>query len=246
MRMQGNTVLVTGGASGIGRGLAELLHRLGNEVIVLGEPSSATAPGLRVIGLDLGNPFCVADFSERLAATCPGLNMLVNISIAFPVTYLPGLQALLATDDSQEKLEAQRLGIQHLTSTLLPHFRQRTHSSVMNVAVGPAFTPAHAPRGVEPLGLEGGESACVMSVRKRWVHARVEVVDVAMPSRAERLAPVPGPAPVPRPEFIASVAHLLAEGLQEGAALARLQALWPAPAPVARKTRDDDRVSEMT
>lgn len=239
MRMQGNTILVAGGASGIGRGLAELLHRLGNEVLVLGDSQVDAAPGLRVVELDLGNPFSVSDFSERVAATCPGLNMLVNISIAFPVRYLPGLQALLEADDSHERLEARRLGVRHLIGTLLPHFRKREHSSVVNVSVGPVFAPLHAPRDAGSTWLEGGERTSVMSVRKRWVSACIEVMDVACPPQPARSGPLPWP------QFIASLAHLLAEGLQEDPALARLQALWPTAAPTVRRTRDDDLVSEV-
>lgn len=241
MRMQGNTILVAGGTRGIGRGLAELLHRLGNEVLVLGDSRTEVAPGLRVIELDLGNPFGVTDFCEQVAATHPGLNMLVNIAIAFPVKYLPGLHALLEADDSYEKLEAQRLGVQHLIGTLLPQFRKREQSSVINVSVEPVFAPLNAPRAAGSTRLEGGERTSVMSVRKRWVSACIEVMDVAFASHAEGL----GAAQLPRPQFIASLAHLLAEGLQEGAALAKLQALWPAPASTVKRTRDDDLLSEV-
>jgi len=249
MKMQGNTILVAGGAGGIGRGLAELLHRLGNEVIVFGAPGQVhDGPGLRVVDIDLTDPWSVTAFAEQVAATCPELNMLVDISIAFPVKYLPGMQALLDEDETHEKLEAHRLGMQHLAGTLLPHFRKRTHSSVMRLSVRPAFVPLDAQLGgpsAWPV-LEGGAHVCALSVRKRWANANIEVVDIAVPSRAERMSPefAAGPQGVPRVEFISSVAHLLAEGLHEATALSRLRSLWPASQPVARRTRDDDLLSE--
>jgi uncharacterized oxidoreductase len=239
MRMQGNTILVAGAAGGIGRGLAELLGRLGNEVIVFGAAAGA-CPGLRVVDIDLADPWSVAAFSEQVTATCPGLNMLVDISIAFPVKHLPGMQALLRDDATHEKLEAHRLGMQHLTGALLPHFRKRAYSSVWRVSVGPALAPLRAES--RPF-MEGRAPACAMSVSKLWASARVEVVDIAVPSRTERIGPQH--QGMPRGQFVSSVASLLAEGLQEGAALARLRSLWPLAQPAARATEDDDAVSAV-
>lgn len=250
MKMTGNTILVAGATHGIGRGLAELLCRLGNEVIVFGgEPGAAQAvaranPGMHAVDLDLANPWSVAGFCEQIAATCPGLNMLVTLSIAFPVRHLPGLQALLADDDTDEKLEAHRLGLQHLTGALLPHLRKRDGGAVFNVSAGPTLAPPNAPRG-RPV-IDGGMPACTMSVRKRWASAAIEVLDVAQPSRTERQSPVRASQPggVPRAEFLSSVATLLAEGLHEAAALSRLRALWPVAQPAARVMRDSDLVSQ--
>ncbi len=248
MMMQGNTILVAGGSRGIGRGLAELLCRLGNEVLVFdAQPGAAEAlaranPGMRAVDLELGNPWSVAGFAEQVAAICPGLNMFVNIAIAFPVKHLPGLHALMDDDDSHEKIEAHRLGVQHLTGSLLPHLRKRGHSAVLNIAAGPKHGLPGAPRHE----FETAAPACTLSVRKRWAQTSIEMVDVALPSRAERVsaAQTSRPQGVPRAEFVSSVAHLLAEGLHEAAALAQLRALWPAVQPAPRRTEDDDLVSE--
>lgn len=242
MRMQGNTVLVAGGGSGIGRGLAELLQSLGNEVLVLGRPAPGeAATGLRFVDIDLADPWSVAGFSEQIAAICPALNLFVDIAIAFPVGQLPGMQALLDDEDQARRAEARRLGMQQLVGTLLPHFRKREHSAVMTVSLGPALMP---PQATVSAGLraEGGLRACTLSVRRRWARASIEAIDIALASRA---GPPAGGAAMPRAEFIASLARLLAESPQEEAALARLRALAPAARPLARaEARDDDLVPE--
>lgn len=246
MKMQGNTILVAGGASGIGRGLAELLQRLGNEVLVFGQ--ARAQPGLRVVDLDLACPWSVAAFSEQVAAICPALNMLVDVSIAFPVRGLPGMRALLDDDTSDRKLQAQRLGLQQLTGALLPHFRKRVHSSVIKVSVGPVFGSAQArPRALSAwTGGEGGLHASALSVSKRWACTCIEVMDVALPSRAERMSPETGlrPGAMSRPHFISSLAHLLAESPHEMAALARLRTLAPEAPPASHRRRDDDLVAQ--
>lgn len=246
MRMQGNTILVAGGTRGLGRGIAELLCRLGNEVLVFdAEPAVAEAqaratPGLRAVEIDLADPWSVAGFAEQVARTCPDLNMIVNVTIAFPVKHLPGLQALQA-DDSSQALEAHRLGIRHLTGVLLPHLRKRAHGSVLHVSAGPAQVPAAVRRAAleERHVIDGSLPACSTSVRTRWVCARIDVVDVTRPSHAAPASPGRG---MPRAEFVSSVAHVLAEGLHDAATLARLRAIAPPARPAARTTRGGDRL----
>ena len=82
MQTSGNTILITGGGSGIGRGLAQAFHALGNHVIVAGRrkqalgQTTAAYPGMNSLTLDIESPDNVRSFAVELAARYPQLNVL--------------------------------------------------------------------------------------------------------------------------------------------------------------------------
>src|SRR5208282_4040716 len=84
MNTTGNTILITGGGSGIGRGLAEAFHALGNQVIVAGrrkqalDATTAANPGMKSISLDIEDAANIRSFGAEVAASYPGLNVLIN------------------------------------------------------------------------------------------------------------------------------------------------------------------------
>ena len=90
MILTGNTIVVTGGGTGIGRGLAEAFKARGNELIVAGqsrflERDAAATPGMAHLALDQDDPASVLKFAEALARDHPETNVQV-IEIVPPMT----------------------------------------------------------------------------------------------------------------------------------------------------------------
>jgi NAD(P)-dependent dehydrogenase (short-subunit alcohol dehydrogenase family) len=79
-----NTILITGGGSGIGRGLAEAFHRLGNQVIIAGrgqkslDETMAANPGMKSLTLDVSDLKSIQSFVARVPKDYPSFNVLIN------------------------------------------------------------------------------------------------------------------------------------------------------------------------
>lgn len=144
MQMTGNTVLVTGGGTGIGRGLAEALHRLGNQVIVAarrGEHLRAVAeanPGMQTLSLDQGDSADIRRFATELTDHYPDLNVVVNNAGIQRVEDLTSGSVGLA----EQTVAINLLGPIRLTSALLPSLLRKPHAAILNVTSGLAFMPS--------------------------------------------------------------------------------------------------------
>src|ERR1700731_2378575 len=84
MKLSGNTIFITGGGSGIGRGLAEALHKLDNKIIIAGRRRShldaviSANPGMERVELDIPGPANIDQVAAKLIAEYPDLNTLLN------------------------------------------------------------------------------------------------------------------------------------------------------------------------
>src|SRR5918992_2127934 len=84
MNITNNTILITGGGSGIGRALAEALHARGNRVIVTGRreaplaEAAAANPGMTFATLDITDPAAIRAFAAKVVKQHPALNVVVN------------------------------------------------------------------------------------------------------------------------------------------------------------------------
>ena len=143
MKLTGNTIFITGGGSGIGRALAEALHKRGNKVIVSGRRKShldavtRANPGIEAIELDITDPDSINAVAGKLTAQHPDLNVLINNA-----GIMERDQAASVIDDRLlvSTIATNLLGPIRLTSALVEHLKSRRGVIVYNTSVL-AFVP---------------------------------------------------------------------------------------------------------
>ncbi len=144
MKPTGNTILVTGGGSGIGRGLAEAFHKLGNKVIIAGrrqqvlDETTAANPGIASAILNIEDAASIRSFAQKLGTDFPALNVVIhNAGIMRPEDFLNKPDAA----DAEAIITTNLLGPIRLTAALLPQLKKQQHATIMTVSSGLAFVP---------------------------------------------------------------------------------------------------------
>ena len=146
MKSTGNTILVTGGGSGIGRAYAEAFLKLGNRVIIAGRRKQvldevvAANPGMESAVLDVEDGASIKPSAEALVKRFPKLNVVFHSAgIMRPENLLSGDD--LAT--AEATISTNLLGTIRLTTALLPDILKQPDGAVLTISSGLAFTPLH-------------------------------------------------------------------------------------------------------
>src|SRR3990170_8541572 len=144
MKLSGNTILITGGSSGIGEALAHRFHDRGNKVIIAGrrrdalEQASAGRPNMAAMTIDVDSAQGVADFAGRVLAEHPDLNGLVNNA---GIMRYEDIGARRDLADAEATITTNLLGPIRLIDALVKHLARRPDAAIVNVTSGLAFVP---------------------------------------------------------------------------------------------------------
>jgi uncharacterized oxidoreductase len=212
MNLTGNTILITGGGSGIGRGLAEEFQKLGSQVIIAGrrkqalDETTAANPGMKSLTLDIESPAAIRDFAAQLTAEFPTLNVLINNAGIMRAEKLLAQQPDLA--DAEAIITTNLLGPIRLTAALLPHLEKQPHSTIVNVSSGLAFLPlAFTPTYC---ATKAALHSYTQSLRFQVRATQIEVLELIPPYVATNLmSGADDPRAMPLDAYIAEVMQIL-------------------------------------
>lgn len=144
MQLEQNTILITGGASGIGRGLAEAFHRLGNKVIIAGRRKKLldevckVNPGMDSIELDVAEPSSIQEVAQILISRYPTLNVIINNAGIMPFDNAGGQ---IDEAVSRRILDTNFIGPVLLTSAFIEHLKLQPRATIIYNTSLLAFLP---------------------------------------------------------------------------------------------------------
>lgn len=189
MNQTGNTILITGGGSGIGAALAQRFHDLGNTVIIAGrrrnalEAATAGRPNMHAVELDVDSAEGVARFAKRVLTDHPTLNVLINNA---------GIMQFEVLDRSRDLADAERtintnlLGPIRLTDALIEHLAVQSGAAIVNVTSGLAFVPLLTTPTYN--ATKAALHSYTLALRE-VLRGRVEVIELAPPAVQTGLTP---------------------------------------------------------
>jgi len=211
MKLTGNTIFITGGASGIGRGLAEALHKLGNQVIISGrrqkqlDATTRANPGMASLQLDIADPDSIAAVSKQLMAQFPSLNVLINNAGIMLIDDAAG-----GIDDGLlvSTVTTNLLGAIRLTSALIDQLKKQESAAIIYNTSVLAYVPLAFAAVYS--GTKAALHSFALSQRYKLKDTSVSVLEIAPPwVQTDLLGSNNEPRAMPLAEFIEETISVL-------------------------------------
>ena len=182
--MSDEYVLVTGGGSGIGMGLAQAFHARGATVIIAGRNRASLDtvalrhPGMMVEVVDVADPASVEALVERVTARHPGLNLLINnAGIQQALDFAGETPPEIAT--IAREIDTNLKGLIHVSAAFLPLLRRQPSARLVHVGSGLAYVPL----ALAPVysATKAAVHSFTISLRHQLASTSVRVIEILPP-----------------------------------------------------------------
>lgn len=189
MKISGNTILITGGGSGIGRALAHRFNDLGNAVIVTGRHMT---PLTETIGerkhmsaylLDVEDPAAIKSFAGSLLGDHPGLNVIINNAGVMRYEDMTSARDL---GDAEAMVTINLLGPIRMIDAFVSHLAGQPGSAIVTLSSGLAFVPMIAAPTYN--ATKAAIHSYSLSLREQ-LRGKVEVIEIIPPAVQTDLTP---------------------------------------------------------
>jgi len=190
MKTTGNTILITGGGTGIGEGLAHAFHDLGNTVIVAGrtqaslDAAAAGRENMHTVVLDAADDASVAAAAENVARDFPGLNIVIHSAGIMSREELASGSLDMAL--AGEIVNTNLLGTFRVIETFLPQVQGKSGATLCTVSSGLAFVPF--PSAPAYSASKAAVHSYTVALRQR-LKGQVVVIEIAPPAVQTGLTP---------------------------------------------------------
>jgi uncharacterized oxidoreductase len=184
MNISNNTILITGGTSGIGLELVKQLSALNNTIIVTGrdqtklDKAKKQFPKIHTIQSDVSDPKAITALYDRVTKEFPELNILINnagimarINLHEQSNDLTGLT---------KEIDINLCGPIRMSAKFLPHLKKKQAAAIMNVSSGLAFVPL--PIAPVYCATKAALHSFTQSLRAQLKNTKIKVFELAPPA----------------------------------------------------------------
>jgi short-subunit dehydrogenase involved in D-alanine esterification of teichoic acids len=207
----GNTILITGGTSGIGLGLALRFHKAGNKVIVAGRRKelldriTTDHPGIEAVVLDVADRASIAHASEAIAARYPELNVLINNA---GIMHWEDVRDPSCLQIAEDTIATNLLGSIRMVYAFLPQLSKKADAAILNVSSALAFVPFPATPTYS--ATKAAVHSFTEALRVQLADASIQVIEIVPPGvRTTLLGQQESEQAMPLEDFLSEAMNLL-------------------------------------
>jgi uncharacterized oxidoreductase len=182
MELSGNTILITGGTSGIGLELATQLSKWNNTILVTGrdlqklQELQQTLPSVHTYQSDISDPAAIVLLYQRVTNDFPDLNVLINNAGVMRMLSLNGQHGV---QDIGREIDINLLGSVRMVEQFLPFLKTKPHAAIINTSSGLAFLPL--PSAPIYCATKAAIHSYTQSLRVQLQNTHVKVFEIAPP-----------------------------------------------------------------